>query len=135
MMTGRGHEYEQSKRDEFWTVPHRNILDAQFVDSYIKLITAAVTWEIYRHFNEADQMILASFRMAMTGEIKKIWEAEDQSSPSVETAEAPLVKDISNDNIKKRLSRLLELYQEDLIAEENTRNAGLKYLMNCRRIN
>lgn len=64
----------------------------------------------------------------MTGDIQKIWEAEDRSSPSVDSTDRAIVKDISNDDVKKRLSRLLELYQEELITEAEYQKRRLEIL-------
>jgi hypothetical protein len=65
------------REDKTWTIPHRVVLDAQITNDHrgkkkIKLVTAAVIWEIYEHFWGNLDEIQAGLSLVIKGELKKL---------------------------------------------------------------
>jgi tetratricopeptide (TPR) repeat protein len=68
--------------DRVWEIPYKTILGAQIPDGNIELITAAITWEIHKHFSDPSlETMLTAINMGITGDLVKIWSTK-QARPS-----------------------------------------------------
>lgn len=68
LISGLTHEIGQlEKTDKSWSIPYSTVAGAQITDGAIKLVTAAMTWEIYEQFTGHLTVIMAGINAGLSG--------------------------------------------------------------------
>jgi tetratricopeptide (TPR) repeat protein len=86
---------QPTKQDLLWNIPHRDILGAQVVDNgqgnrRLRLVTAAMQWEIYEHFTDDLDEFSAGLNLARSGKLEHLFDkpAPVQAKPVAQVPDA-----------------------------------------------
>lgn len=94
------------KSDKSWSIPYKTVAGAQITGEIIKLVTAAMTWEIYEHFTGDLQVIIAGINAGLSGKFA--------FSPRGSKPHSGIM---ARDDLIKLLKQLSELKEQGIISE------------------